>query len=75
MPDPRPRNGQGQFSQQDAGGADPGAMSVAYDPRLIETRKRILSQKAIEEMKGAKPMQNTFGMRLRLRELAARARN
>jgi hypothetical protein len=74
--DPRPRNDQGEFSGQDTAGMEPGSMSVAYDPAIIASRKRVLAQKTIEEMRnaGAGMRKEEFSMKIKskLKELAAR---
>lgn len=76
MSDPRPRNDQGQFAPQGAGGIDPNTTSTAYDPQIIEQRKASLIEK-IRRMRGSRGVEESVPQRqqmlsakLRLRELA-----
>lgn len=77
MTDPRPRNNQGQFAPQEAGGIDPNTTSTAYNPQIIEQRKASLIEK-IRRMRVARngveesvpPNQQQLSAKLRLRELA-----
>ena len=77
MTDPRPRNNQGQFAPQEAGGIDPNTTSTAYDPQIIERRKASLIEK-IRRMRGARSgveesvpqREQVLSAKLRLRELS-----
>jgi hypothetical protein len=78
MNDPRPRNGQGQFAPQEAGGIDPNTTATAYNPQIIEQRRASLLEK-IRRMRGVRngveesvpPREQALCAKLRLCELAA----
>ena len=76
MTDPRPRNNQGQFASEEAGGIDANTTSTAYNPQIIEARKASLIEK-IRRMRGGRGVEESVPQReqmlsakLRLRELA-----
>jgi hypothetical protein len=58
MTDPRPRNNQGQFASEQAGGIDAATTSTAYNPQIIEQRRASLLEK-IRRMRGAKQVEET----------------
>lgn len=80
MTDPRPRNTQGQFAPQEAGGIDPNTTSTAYNPQIIEQRRASLLEK-IRRMRGVRngveesvpQREQMLSAKLRLRELARQA--
>lgn len=78
--DQRPRNNQGQFAPEEAGGIDANTTSTAYNPQIIEARKASLIEK-IRRMRGARSgveesvpqREQVLSAKLRLRELARQA--